>query len=80
MSRRVLALIATVMLLVLTATTWALADGGAAPVLVAGTAALKVSLVGLVFLELHRSHPGWLLLAMVVVGGILGGSAWLIRG
>lgn len=64
----------------LTLLTWLLADDGAAAWLLALVALVKVALIGVVFLELARSWPGWAALSLLVVCTVLGGSVLLITG
>jgi len=69
------ATLAFVTLLLLTLASWQLAESAW---LVAGLALVKVLVVGLVFLELGRSHPLWALLFASAIGATLGLSAALI--
>ena len=79
MTRHHVSVIALVALLVLTGATWWLAEGTARPGAIAAVAVLKASVIGGVFLELDRAHPAWAALAVLVVGGIAGGTALLFQ-
>lgn len=70
MSRGTVAHLALGLLLLLTLATWR-AEGA---VVLAVVAALKIAVIGAVFLELDRAWPGWALLSGVVVAAVLGGA------
>lgn len=78
MNRRVASFLALLVLLGLTAVTWALFEDGAGPSLVTGVAAAKATVIGVVFLELDRVHRGWLVLGMSLVVGIAAGIVLLL--
>lgn len=76
MKRSTLAFGALVALLLLTGVTWAVSDGSAATI--AAVAAVKIAVIGVVFLELDRSWPGWAAISALVVAGVLGGALMLM--
>jgi len=78
MTRSVASTAALVTLLLLTAVTWALFEEGAGAGMLLGVAAAKSAVIGLVFLELDRSHPAWLLLGAALVGGLATGVTLLL--
>lgn len=78
MTRSVAAWLALVVLVGLTVATWVLAEGAASAGALAAVAAIKIAVVGLVFLELGRSWPVWGLLFGLGVVGVLGGAAFWI--
>lgn len=75
MSRATRSGIALAALLVLTGATWAASDGDARTIV--ALAGAKIAIVGMVFLELDRAWPGWAVVAILLVGAILGGAVWL---
>lgn len=78
MNRRVAAFVALVVLLGLTGLTWLLLEGSAGPGSILAVAACKAVVIGVVFLELDRAHPGWLLLGSVMVAGLSVGIVGLL--
>lgn len=75
MSRATRSVVALAALLALTGATWAASDGDARTI--AALAGAKIAIVGMVFLELDRAWPGWAVVAILLVGAILGGAVWL---
>lgn len=78
MTRGRLGLGALIVLLLLTGGTFWSADGSGTTGMVALLALLKATVIGLVFLELRRSWPGWAVIAIGVVSAICGGAAALV--
>ena len=70
MSRGTVAHLALGLLLLLTLATWC-AEGA---VVLAAVAALKIAVIGAVFLDLDRAWPGWALISGLVVAAVLGGA------
>lgn len=78
MNRTLVSVLALVVLLGLTGAMWALADGRISTTGLATMAALKIIVVGAVFLELDRAWPGWAVVSALVVGIVLGGAVLLM--
>ena len=78
MKRTTASSLALVILVGLTLLTWRLADSGAPPWALAAVALMKVTVIGVVFLELLRSRAIWAALFITLVATVLGGAAWLI--
>lgn len=77
MSRRTLSILALVVLAGLTLLTGALASEGP-PLALAAVATVKVAVIGLVWLELGRSWPGWAVLAIGLAATVVFGAALLV--
>ncbi len=80
MTRARLGLLALVALLLLTAGTWLLSEGPGASGVVALLALLKAAVIGLVFLELARSWPGWTVISLTLIAVVCGGAALIVSG
>lgn len=78
MNRTLLSVLALAALVGLTVALWILADGSASTGVVAAVAALKIVIIGAVYLELDRAWPGWAVASAAVVGIVLGGTVWLM--
>ncbi|MDP2304697.1 MAG: hypothetical protein Q8P18_01550 [Pseudomonadota bacterium] len=81
MNRTLLSVLALVVLLGLTGGMWALADGQGSTSAAGGlaaVAALKIVVIGAVFLELDHAWPGWAVLGAAIVGVVLGGAVLLM--
>lgn len=76
MSRGLVAPLALLLLLGLTLATWRAEGAG----LLAAVAALKIAVIGAVFLELDRSWPGWGALTGGVIGAVLAGAVLAMGG
>jgi hypothetical protein len=75
MTRSILASLAFVLLLLLTLTTWLVAES---PWVLSLVAIAKVSAIGWVFLELRHSRPVWPLVFVTATATVLIASAGLI--
>ncbi|MCB9663568.1 MAG: cytochrome C oxidase subunit IV family protein [Alphaproteobacteria bacterium] len=71
-------MLAFLSLLGLTALTAFVLEASASPALVLGIAVVKTGVIGAVFLELDRAHPGWSALAVAFVVGLAGGMVWCL--
>ena len=78
MTRNITSFAAFFALVGLTLVTWWLADSGASAWLLAGVAAVKIAIIGAVFLELVRAWPVWSLISAAVVAAVLVGAAGLV--
>jgi len=77
-TRRHLATGAALLLVLLTLVSWQLSERDAGSTALAVAAALKLAVIGGVFLELDRSRPLWAVLAGLLGFGILGGAVLLM--
>lgn len=80
MTRSHVAILALAALLTLTFVLGRLVDTAGSAAAVGAVAALKVAIIGAVFLELDRSRPLWAVLAAGWIGGVLGLAAMWIGG
>jgi len=78
MKRSHLATVATLLLVLLTLVSWQLIEREASASALAVNAALKLAVIGGVFLELDRSRRIWAALAALIGIGILGGAVLLM--
>lgn len=78
MSPSLRAVLATALLLGLTAGTALLTGGHASPWLLALNATLKAAVIGWVFLELNRAWPGWALGLALGFGAVAFGAVALM--